>query len=274
MGAKLALVMAGPLQRPSSIRRRGCSRSEGADGVGRGVVADEVIQVFLVDDHAVVRDGLRASLERLDRIRVVGEAGTVAEAHEGMLRCQPDVAIVDVRLPDGSGVGLIRDVRSGAPHVRCIVFTSYADSEAFFLAMIAGASGFVLKDIDPDELRDAIETVAAGGSLVTQQMLDDLLAHAGEPAPEDELLAGFTRQERQILKLVSQGMTNREIAGTLSLAEKTVRNYMSNILAKVGMKNRTQLAAHVVRLSSPPAPGASARAVVPPWQPVQNRASG
>lgn len=231
--------------------------------------------MFLVDDHTVVRNGLRVTLEGSNTIEVVGEAGTVAGAREQLLASPPDVAIVDVRLPDGSGVGLIRDVRSGAPHVKCIVFTSFADNEAFFLAMMAGASGFVLKDTDPDELRVAVETVAAGGSLVTQQMLDDLLAHAGDPTPEDELLAGFTTQERHILRLVSQGRTNREIAATLSLAEKTVRNYMSNILAKAGLRNRTQLAAHVVRLASAPAQGSvGSPAPAPPWHPAPRSASG
>lgn len=209
-----------------------------------------VIRVFLVDDHAVVRQGLRTTLEEMENVEVVGEAATVADGKEGLLRTGPDVGIIDLRLPDGSGVSLIRDVRSVAPYVHCIIFTSFADDEAFFHSMMAGASGYLVKDVEPAELRRVIETVAAGGSLVTPQMLDNIRARTDETVLEDELLAGFTPQERRILTLVSQGKTNREIGVGLSLAEKTVRNYVSNILAKVGMRNRTQLAAYFVKLAN------------------------
>lgn len=212
-------------------------------------MSDQPIRVYVVDDHAVVRHGLRAALEHED-VTVVGEAGTVADGHAGLLATRPDVAIVDLRLPDGNGVTLIRDVRSSAPHVRCIVFTSFADDEAFFHAMMAGAGGFIVKDVDPTELRAAVRRVAEGESLLTPAMLDEVRARASE-VPDDELFSDFTPQERRVLGLVSEGCTNREIAATMSLAEKTVRNYVSNILTKMGMRNRTELAAHVVRLAGP-----------------------
>lgn len=212
-------------------------------------MADEPIRVFVVDDHAVVREGLRASFTPVADIVVVGEGATAADGYRGLVTERPDVAIVDLRLPDGHGACLIRDVRSEAPHVRCIAFTSYADDEAFFGALMAGASGFLVKDADPEELHDAVRRVAAGESLLTPDVLDDVRARTQEIPPDHELFAEFTVQERRVLAYVSEGRTNREIAAAMSLAEKTVRNYVSNILTKVGMRNRTELAAHVVRLA-------------------------
>lgn len=205
------------------------------------------IRVFVVDDHAVVRDGIRRILEDIDDIRVTGEAGDVSNGLRGIVATQPDVALVDVRLPDGSGVELIRDVRSRVPGTRCVIFTSFADDEAFFQSVVAGASGYVVKDADRAELTAAIRTVAGGGTLMRAETLDALRARATTLPPDDDFLRQLTGQERRILAMVAQGGTNREVALQLSLAEKTVRNYVSSILTKLGMKNRTQLAAYVAR---------------------------
>lgn len=207
------------------------------------------VRVFVVDDHAVVREGLRSSLSARPDIDVVGEAGSAAEAVRGIVDRRPDVALVDVRLPDGSGIEVIRDVRSRIPSLRCIVFTSFADDEAFFHSVVAGSSGYVVKDAPLAEVVDSIRTVAAGGSLIRREVIDDLRRRSRSVPADDELLANLTAQERRILEMVTQGMTNREVAAELSLAEKTVRNYVSNILSKVGMKNRTQLAAYVASAS-------------------------
>lgn len=210
-------------------------------------VLTEPIGVFVVDDHEVVREGVRSVLQSVEDFDVVGVAGDVATGMRDLIRARPRVALVDVRLPDGSGVELIRDVRSRLPETRCIIFTSYADDEAFFQSVVAGASGYIVKDADREELTAAIRTVAGGGSLMSRHALDELRARAMTLPPDDDFLAQLTGQERRILAMVAEAMTNREIALELSLAEKTVRNYVSNILAKVGMKNRTQLAAYVAR---------------------------
>lgn len=207
----------------------------------------EPIDVYVVDDHEVVREGVRSVLDGLEDVRVVGVAGDVASGTRNLFQARPQVALVDVRLPDGSGVELIRDVRSRLPGTRCIIFTSYPDDEAFFQSVVAGAAGYIVKDAGRDELATAIRTVAAGGSLIDARALDELRARAVSLPPDDEFLAQLTGQERRILSMVAEAMTNREIALELCLAEKTVRNYVSNILAKVGMKNRTQLAAYVAR---------------------------
>jgi two-component system, NarL family, response regulator DevR len=210
-------------------------------------VRPSTISVFLVDDHPVVRAGVAMLLRGLDDIRLQGVAASVAAAREAVLRDPPDVMLVDVRLPDGTGIELLREARSRHPSIRGIVFTSFADDEAFFQSVMAGAAGYLVKDASPDELRSAILTVGNGGSLVRPEVLDGLRRRAATLPPENELLSTLTAQERRILGMVTQGMTNREVGLQLSLAEKTVRNYVSNILSKVGVKNRTQLAAYVAR---------------------------
>jgi two-component system, NarL family, response regulator DevR len=204
-----------------------------------------VIRVFVVDDHEMVRRGIHTMLEGVRDIIVCGEAGTFGEARRCLLLSRPHVALVDVRLPDGSGIELVRDLRSRKSDVRCAILTSIAGDEAFFQAVVAGASGYLLKDVGAGELQASIRALAAGESLIRPETIDNLRRRVDALPPEDELLRDLTGQEQRILRMVTDGMTNREIAGELKLAEKTVRNYVSNILAKVGMRNRTQLAVHV-----------------------------
>lgn len=198
-----------------------------------------------MDDHAIVREGIRKVLESVGGFTVTGESDSARESLERIAAAPPDVAVVDIRLPDGDGVELIREIRSRHPATRCIVLTSFADEQAFFHSVVAGAAGFLVKDAATDEIASSIRRVADGQELITTEMLDDLRARARDLPPDDQFLAVLTPQERRILGLVTDGLTNGEIAEELSLAEKTVRNYVSNILAKLGMKNRTQLAAHV-----------------------------
>jgi DNA-binding NarL/FixJ family response regulator len=209
------------------------------------------IRVFLLDDHEVVRRGVHELLSDDEGIEVVGEAGTAAEALSRIPAVQPDVAVLDVRLPDGNGVEVCREVRSRYPQIRCLMLTSFSDDEALFDSIMAGASGYVLKAIRGSDLLSAVRDVAAGKSLLdpvaTSRVLERLRT-GGEPA--DEKLAQLTRQERRILDLIGEGMTNRQIGNELHLAEKTVKNYVSSLLAKLGMERRTQAAAYVARLGT------------------------
>ena len=203
--------------------------------------------MFVVDDHAVVRGGLRYLLGERQGIDVVGDAGTVAEALDGVGASRPDVAIVDVRLPDGNGVELVRELRSRHPQVQCLILTTSADDEAFFHSVVAGACGYLVKDVAPEELEESVRAAARGESLMGREVIDDLRRRSTALPPSD-VLADLTAQERRILQHVALGLTNGEIAARLRLAEKTVRNNVSNILSKLGMRNRTELATHVVRL--------------------------
>ncbi|MFB9365741.1 response regulator [Kitasatospora sp. NPDC001664] len=206
------------------------------------------IRVFLLDDHEVVRRGVHDLLSMEDDIEVVGEAGTAAEALTRIPAVNPDVAVLDVRLPDGNGVEVCREVRSQRPEIKCLMLTSFSDDEALFDAIMAGASGYVLKAIRGTDLLSAVRDVAAGKSLLdpvaTSRVLERL-RDGGEK--EDERLAQLTKQERRILDLIGEGMTNRQIGNELHLAEKTVKNYVSSLLAKMGMERRTQAAAYVAR---------------------------
>ncbi|GAA1072049.1 MULTISPECIES: response regulator transcription factor [Kitasatospora] len=206
------------------------------------------IRVFLLDDHEVVRRGVHDLLSTEADIEVVGEAGTAAEALARIPAVEPDVAVLDVRLPDGNGVEVCREVRSRVPGVRCLMLTSFSDDEALFDSIMAGASGYVLKAIRGTDLITAVRDVAAGRSLLdpvaTSRVLERLREGGGK---EDERLAQLTRQERRILDLIGEGMTNRQIGNELHLAEKTVKNYVSSLLAKMGMERRTQAAAYVAR---------------------------
>jgi two-component system response regulator DevR len=207
----------------------------------------ETTRVFLLDDHEIVRRGLADLLDLEDDLEVVGEAGSVAEAIARIGAVRPNVAVLDVRLPDGSGVEVCREIRDAMPEVHCLMLTSYADDEALFDAIMAGASGYVLKEIRGNDLVDAIRQVAAGKSLLdpvaTQRVLDRL--RRGEP--HDERLDSLTDQESRILDLIGEGLTNRQIGERMHLAEKTVKNYVSSLLAKMGMERRTQAAAYVAR---------------------------
>ncbi len=207
------------------------------------------IRVFLVDDHEVVRRGLVSLVELEEDLEVVGEAGSVAEALARVAPSHPEVMILDVRLPDGDGIELCREVKSAHPEIACLMLTSYSDDEALFSAILAGASGYLLKQIKGNDLVDAIRRVARGESLLDPAVTARVLARLRSPAPEDDLLAELSPQERKILELISEGMTNREIAREMFLAEKTVKNYVSNMLSKLGMGHRSEAAAYAARLS-------------------------
>lgn len=206
------------------------------------------ISVFLLDDHEVVRQGVRALLESTGDIEVVGEAGLAADALPRIKATKPQVAILDVRLPDGNGVEVCREVRSEWPDVYCLMLTSYSDDEALFEAIMAGASGYVLKQIRGNELIRAVERVATGESLLDPAVTGRVLRRLREPSEEDERLARLTEQERKILDLIAEGFTNRQIGERLHLAEKTVKNYVSNLLAKLDMERRTEAAVFAARL--------------------------
>jgi DNA-binding NarL/FixJ family response regulator len=212
-------------------------------------------RVFLVDDHEIVRRGVRDMLAADPGVEIAGEAGTAAEAVSGIAATRPDVAILDVRLPDGSGIEVCREVRSRDENVRCLMLTSYADDEALLASVVAGASGYVLKWLTARELVKAVHEVADGGSLLspagTRRVLDRLRGHASSPGlrqNDDTRLGALTDQERRILELIGEGLTNRAIGEQLHLAEKTVKNYVSALLAKLGMERRAQAAAYIARM--------------------------
>lgn len=200
-----------------------------------------MLTVFLVDDHEVVRRGVADLLEEEDDLTVVGEAGTVAEALARVPAVRPDIAVLDMRLPDGNGVELCRDLRSLMPDLNCLMLTSFTDEQAMTDAILAGAGGFVIKDIKGMELVSAVRTVGAGGTL-----LDTTAASAVRSELVDRHRAGplaaLTSQERVVLGLIGEGLTNRQIAARMFLAEKTVKNYVSGVLAKLGLARRTQVA--------------------------------
>jgi two-component system response regulator DevR len=207
------------------------------------------LAVFLLDDHEVVRTGLRALLEAGDDITVVGEAGTVADALSRIPALKPDVAILDVRLPDGSGVEVCREVRSADPNIVCVMLTSYADDEALIASIMAGAAGYVLKQIGSIDLLDTIRRAGAGESLLDPALTDRVIDRLRDGPAVDPRLASLTPQERRILDLIAEWNTNRQIAEEMYLAEKTVKNYVSNLLAKLGMERRTQAATFAARLN-------------------------
>jgi two-component system, NarL family, response regulator DevR len=205
-------------------------------------MSDGTIRVYLVDDHEVVRRGLRALLESEADIEVCGEAASAGMGMAGILAERPHVALLDVRLPDGNGVEVCREVRAQDPDIQCLMLTSFSDDEALFNAIMAGAAGYLLKETRAQDLVDAIRRVAAGESLLDPAVTGRVLERLRRGDQEDERLASLTDQERRILELVAEGLTNRQIAERIHLAEKTVKNYVSNILAKLGMSRRTEAA--------------------------------
>jgi len=207
-----------------------------------------VLKVFLVDDHEVVRRGLIDLLGSDPDLEIVGEAGTVAEALARVPAVRPDVAVLDVRLPDGNGIELCRDLLSALPDLRCLMLTSFTSDEAMLDAILAGASGYVIKDIKGLELAAAIKDVGAGRSLLDNRAAAALMANLRGAAARDDPLSGLTEQERALLQLLSEGLTNRQIAARMFLAEKTVKNYVSRLLAKLGMQRRTQAAVFASKL--------------------------
>jgi two-component system response regulator DevR len=209
------------------------------------------IRVFLLDDHEMVRMGLRKLLESGGDIEVVGEAGTAAAAIARIPALKPDVAILDARLPDGSGIEVCRQIRSAEPSVRAIILTSFDDDEALFAAIMGGAAGYILKQVTSQDLLTAVRHVAAGGSLLDPSVTAKVMERLRDGGPgESEELKSLSAQERRILELVAEGLTNKQIGERLFLAEKTVKNYMSNVLSKLGLVSRTQAAVFATRLLS------------------------
>ena len=211
------------------------------------------ITVFLLDDHELIRRGIRTLLESEGDIEVVGEAGSAAEAVARIPALRPRVAVVDGRLPDGTGVEVCREIRAADPSIAVLVLTGYDDDDALFAAIMAGASGFVLKQISGDELVDAVRRVAAGQSLLDPAVTARVLARLRDETYKDPVARHLTPKEEQILELVGQGLTNRQIADQLDLAEKTVKNYVSIVLGKLGVESRTQAA--VLASRRPPSQG-------------------
>jgi two-component system, NarL family, response regulator DevR len=207
----------------------------------------EQITVFLLDDHEVVRRGVRDLLEAEADIKVIGEASTEAQAVGRVHALDPDVAILDVRLEDGNGIEACREIRSLHPRTACLILTSFADDEALFNAIMAGAAGYVLKQIRSTELVDAVRRVAAGQSLLDPAVTARVLERIRTGPRQDERIARLSQQERQVLELLAEGLTNRQIAERLYLAEKTIKNYVTSVLSKLGMARRTEAAVYAAR---------------------------
>ena len=205
------------------------------------------ITVFLLDDHEIVRRGIRDLLEAEGDIEVVGEAATADEAVGRVHALDPDVAVLDVRLEDGNGIEACRDIRSLHPRTACLILTSFADDEALFQTILAGAAGYLLKQIRTNDLVDAVRRVAAGQNLLDPAVTARVLERLRSGNPQDERLARLTEQERKVLELLAEGLTNRQIGERLHLAEKTVKNYVTSVLSKLGMTRRTEAAVYAVR---------------------------
>jgi DNA-binding NarL/FixJ family response regulator len=214
-----------------------------------GDPAREPIGVFILDDHEIVRRGIRGLLEAEPDIRVIGEAGTASAALAQIPALRPDVAVLDVRLPDGDGVSVCREIRSQLPGVACLIFTAFSDDEALLDSIMAGAVGYVLKQVCGSDLVGAVRTVASGHSLLTPRAASKLIARMQDTSGKHDPLAGLTPHERSVLKLIGEGLTNRQIGERLFLAEKTVKNYVSTLFRKLGLEQRTAAAAYMARAS-------------------------
>lgn len=223
------------------------ARCEWGAAVGQ---TTQTMRVFLLDDHDVVREGLHWLLQALPGFEVVGEAATAARGFEGILRLRPDLAIVDASLPDGNGVTVIREIRSRLPSTRCVVFTSFAEDDALYSAVVAGAAAFLPKSAPRGQVVDALRRLAAGESLLGREDVEAFRRRREDLLGEDLLLRELTGQERRILEMMTEGATNREIACRLNVGEKTIRNYVSVILSKLGMRNRTEAAVYLTRQRS------------------------
>jgi two-component system response regulator DevR len=207
----------------------------------------DAIRVFLLDDHEIVRRGVRDLLEAEEDLVVVGEAATEEEAVNRVHALDPDVAVLDVQLQSGNGIEACREIRSRHPRTACLILTSFADDEALFQSIMAGAAGYVLKQIRGSDLVDAVRRVADGQNLLDPAVTARVLERLRKGPEEDELIARLTPQEREVLLLLAEGMTNRQIASRLYLAEKTIKNYVTSILAKMGMARRTEAAVYAAR---------------------------
>jgi DNA-binding NarL/FixJ family response regulator len=221
---------------------------EGRLQMADGAQGNSGIKVFLLDDHEIVRRGVKDMLESEPDITVVGEAGTAESALARIPALRPDVAVLDVRLPDGDGVSVCREIRSRMPEIACLMLTSFGDDEALFDAIMAGAAGYVLKQIRGTDLVGAVRTVASGESMLDPEAASKVMARMRDQASRKDPLAGLTNQERKILELIGEGLTNRQIGERMYLAEKTVKNYVSALFAKLGMERRTQAAAYASRI--------------------------
>ena len=215
-----------------------------------GAVGDR-ITVFLLDDHELVRRGVRELLESEEDIVVIGEASTQSQAVGRVHAVDPDVALLDVRLEDGNGIEACREIRSLHPRTACLMLTSFADDEALFQTILAGAAGYVLKNIRSSDLVDAVRRVAAGQSLLDPAVTARVLERLRQGPAEDERIARLSDQERQVLMLLAEGLTNRQIAERLFLAEKTIKNYVTAVLSKMGMARRTEAAVYAARHLKP-----------------------
>ncbi|MEY2634216.1 MAG: hypothetical protein RIS75_156 [Actinomycetota bacterium] len=206
------------------------------------------IRVFLMDDHELVRRGLSDLIASDPEMEVIGEAGTCAEGLQGIVVKRPDVAVLDVRLPDGSGIEVCRELRVMAPEINVLMLTSYADDEALLSAVLAGAHGYVLKDIRSNDLLQMIRDAAAGKNLLDKAAVDHVRQRLRAGSSVYSMLDDLTDQERRVLEFIGEGMSNRQIAEQMSLAEKTIKNYVSSVLSKLGMERRSQAAAFIARL--------------------------
>lgn len=215
---------------------------------GRNAPVNPSLRVFLLDDHDIVRRGVRALLESEGDVEVIGESASVSEAERLIPHLAPDVAVLDARLPDGSGIELCARLRETAPGVRCLVLTSYDDEEAIVAAIQAGASGYVLKEVEGDSLLSSVRAVGSGHSLIDPVMARRVIAWIEQSTEGPRELAGLTEQQRKILELLAEGLTNKQIGERLYLAEKTVKNHVTRILAKLGVQRRTQAALLASRL--------------------------
>jgi DNA-binding NarL/FixJ family response regulator len=239
--------------RPRVVRVTAMSYA-GHTGQDGAPAAEGRIGVFLLDDHEIVRRGVRELLEAEPGIVVVGEAGTAESALARIPALRPNVAVLDVRLPDGNGVAVCREIRSRMPEVACLMLTSFGDDEALFDAIMAGAAGYVLKQIRGTDLVGAVRTVASGRSLLDPEAASRVMCRMRDQAARSDPLAALTAQERRILELIGEGLTNRQIGERMYLAEKTVKNYVSALFSKLGMERRTQAAAYAARIfDDPPA---------------------
>jgi two-component system response regulator DevR len=223
------------------------------------LTAHRPIRVFILDDHELVRRGLTDLLSATDDLIIVGEAATAGEALRRIPAVAPDVALLDARLPDGNGIDVCREIRSSHENVRCVILTSYDDDDALFAAVMAGASGYLLKQVAGNSLVEGIRQVAAGRSLLDPRVTEKLLDRLRNPVQPDPVAGSLTAREREILDLIADGCTNRQIGEQLFLAEKTVKNYVSAILTKLGMQRRTQAAVYgaTLRRAQGTAPGGS-----------------
>jgi len=210
------------------------------------------IRVFLVDDHEIVRRGLKGLLEAEPDIDVVGEASTAESTMNRVLVAKPEVALLDVRLPDGDGVTLCRDIRSALPDTVCLMLTAYGDDEALLGAIMAGAAGYVMKQVSGTELVGAVRSVAAGKSILDAHAAQRVMQRLRERASSVDPVSALSAQEKRVLDLIGEGLTNRQIAERMVLSEKTAKNYVSSLLSKLGMQRRSQAAALAARLGGSP----------------------